>query len=101
MSETGIVKWAGHTVDSSSNLLHLAGFQLIFSPLSYPGSVFGLLQINMYTMPAIVANVLVGVSLVIMAFFFDETPMFREGKRDSVVSTGTVLLESSSQSKNY
>ncbi|RCN45276.1 transporter, major facilitator family protein [Ancylostoma caninum] len=65
------------------------GFQLIFSPLSYPGSSVGLLQINMYTMPAIVANVLVGVSLIIMAFFFKEAPMFREGKRDSVVSTGT------------
>ncbi|EPB71887.1 transporter, major facilitator family protein [Ancylostoma ceylanicum] len=66
-----------------------AGFQLIFSPLSYPGSTVGPLQINMYTMPAIVANILVAVSLIIMAFFFKEAPMFREGKRDSVVSTDT------------
>ncbi|KAK6740500.1 hypothetical protein RB195_008764 [Necator americanus] len=65
------------------------GFQLIFSPLSYPGSVFGLLQINMYTMPAIVANVLVAVSMVLMAFFFKEAPMFREGKRNSLDSTDT------------
>ncbi|ETN70752.1 hypothetical protein NECAME_14554 [Necator americanus] len=63
--------------------------KLIFSPLSYPGSVFGLLQINMYTMPAIVANVLVAVSMVLMAFFFKEAPMFREGKRNSLDSTDT------------
>ncbi|WKX98772.1 hypothetical protein Q1695_014006 [Nippostrongylus brasiliensis] len=65
------------------------GFQLIFSPLSYPGRVLGFLQINMYTVPAIVANLLVGVSFIIMAFFFNEAPMFREGKRESVASTGT------------
>ncbi|VDL86082.1 unnamed protein product [Nippostrongylus brasiliensis] len=67
----------------------ISGFQLIFSPLSYPGTVLGFLQINMYTVPAIVANLLVGVSFIIMGFFFNEAPMFREGKRESVASTGT------------
>ncbi|KJH52871.1 hypothetical protein DICVIV_00916 [Dictyocaulus viviparus] len=68
------------------------GFQLIFSPLSYPGVVINqYLQINMYTMPAIVANVLVGITLIMMGFFFDEVPMFCKHSRKSVDSTGTHL----------
>ncbi|KAK6020430.1 hypothetical protein OSTOST_13916, partial [Ostertagia ostertagi] len=65
------------------------GFQLVFSPLSYPGTMIGRLWINMYTMPAIVANALVAVTLVIMMFFFEEAPMFRDEKRKSVISTDT------------
>ncbi|PIO73537.1 hypothetical protein TELCIR_04490 [Teladorsagia circumcincta] len=64
-----------------------AGFQLVFSPLSYPGTVIGRFWINMYTMPAIVANALVAVTLIIMMFFFVEAPMFRDEKRKSVIST--------------
>lgn len=65
------------------------GFQLVFSPLGYPGTVLSYLQINMYTMPAIVANLLVAITFVIMGFFFDEAPMFRDAKRKSVTSTDT------------
>ncbi|XGW17485.1 hypothetical protein V3C99_002244 [Haemonchus contortus] len=67
------------------------GFQLIFSPLSYPGTMIGRFWINMYTMPAIVANVLVTITLVIMMFFFEEAPMFRDEKRESVVSPDTSI----------
>ncbi|PIO58792.1 hypothetical protein TELCIR_19763 [Teladorsagia circumcincta] len=65
------------------------GFQLVFSPLSYPGTMIGRFWINMYTMPAIVANALVAVTLIIMMFFFVEAPMFRDEKRKSVISTDT------------
>ncbi|KHJ89687.1 hypothetical protein OESDEN_10480 [Oesophagostomum dentatum] len=63
----------------------------MFAPIGYPGSILGHMQINMYTLPAIVANVLVAVSFVLMAFFFNEAPMFREGKRGSVDSTETEI----------
>ncbi|KAE9416896.1 hypothetical protein Angca_009073, partial [Angiostrongylus cantonensis] len=65
------------------------GFQLVFSPLNYPGTVFGFIRINMCTMPAIIANVLVGATLIIMTFFFDEAPMICKGKRESVDSSGS------------
>ncbi|KHJ86085.1 hypothetical protein OESDEN_14176, partial [Oesophagostomum dentatum] len=67
------------------------GFQLMFAPIGYPGSILGHMQINMYTLPAIVANVLVAVSFILMAFFFNEAPMFREGKRGSMDSTETEI----------
>ena len=70
--------------------IFFSGFQLMFAPLGYPGFIFGHMQINMYTVPAIVANILVAVSFILMAFFFTEAPMFREGKRASLTSTGTV-----------
>uniref|UniRef100_A0A1I7X791 MFS domain-containing protein n=1 Tax=Heterorhabditis bacteriophora TaxID=37862 RepID=A0A1I7X791_HETBA len=70
------------------------GFQLLFSPLGYPGTTIWFLQINMYTTPAIVANILVLITFILMLFFFKERPMYREEKRGSIVSTESHLSRS-------
>ncbi|KAJ1372081.1 hypothetical protein KIN20_034142 [Parelaphostrongylus tenuis] len=69
------------------------GFQLIFSLLNYPGIVFGFTRINMYTMPAMVASVLIGTTLILMTFFFNEVPMFCKAKRK--VSIAQILVSPS------
>ncbi|CAI4231173.1 unnamed protein product [Auanema sp. JU1783] len=69
------------------------GFQLLFSLISQDYLLFGFIHINMYTLPAIVANVLVASAYFLMAFKFQEVPMAKDdGKRHSVDSTGSASL---------
>ena len=69
----------------------MAGFQLLFAPIGYPGISLGGLQVNMYTVPAMVSVVLLSVTLYLMIFRFTEVPMPQKQKRNSIDSTGQFM----------